>query len=42
MTAVGYLAKPEDIAPAVSLLASKEGHFITGSTLLVDGGRVYD
>jgi acetoin reductase-like protein len=42
LTAVGYMAKPEDIAPVISLLASKEGHFITGTTICVDGGRVFD
>jgi 3-oxoacyl-[acyl-carrier protein] reductase len=31
---------PEDIAAAVAFLASAEAAFITGQTLLVDGGRV--
>jgi meso-butanediol dehydrogenase / (S,S)-butanediol dehydrogenase / diacetyl reductase len=29
---------PEEIASAVSFLASEEASFITGTTLIVDGG----
>src|SRR5665213_249359 len=36
----GAIGKPEDIAAAVAFLASDEARFITGTTLLVDGGRV--
>jgi NAD(P)-dependent dehydrogenase (short-subunit alcohol dehydrogenase family) len=32
--------KPEDIVPAVAFLASEEAHWITGSTVNVDGGMV--
>jgi NAD(P)-dependent dehydrogenase (short-subunit alcohol dehydrogenase family) len=32
------MAKPEDIAPAVSFLLSDEASYITGHNLLVDGG----
>jgi len=32
------LGRPEDVAPAVSFLASEEATFITGQTLSVSGG----
>lgn len=35
----GTLGEPDDIAAAVAFLASGEAKFITGQTLLVDGGR---
>lgn len=35
---LGRIAVPMDIAPAVLFLASKEAAFITGASLLVDGG----
>ena len=35
---VGYVGSPEDIAPAVLLLCSNEGRYITGAELLIDGG----
>jgi NAD(P)-dependent dehydrogenase (short-subunit alcohol dehydrogenase family) len=35
---IGRLGEPEDIAGAALLLASKAGSFITGQTLVVDGG----
>ena len=34
----GYIGKPEDISPAVLLLCSEEGRYITGSEIKVDGG----
>lgn len=34
----GRLGKPEDIAPAILFLASREAGYITGQTLTVDGG----
>ena len=34
----GYIGKPEDIAPAVLLLCSDEGRYITGADLKIDGG----
>jgi len=37
---VGAVGKPEDIAAAVCFLASDEARFITGTTLVVDGGRL--
>lgn len=35
----GHAAKPDEIAAAVSYLASPEAAFITGQTLFVDGGK---
>lgn len=37
---VGSLGKPEDIGYAVCFLASKETRFITGQTIIVDGGQI--
>ena len=37
-TPLGWLAKPEDIAPAAVYLASSEADFVTGTCLVVDGG----
>lgn len=34
----GYIGKPEDIAPAILLLCSEEGRYITGTDLIIDGG----
>jgi len=36
----GAVGKPEDVAAAVAFLASDEAKFITGTTLVVDGGRL--
>ncbi len=36
----GAVGKPEDIAAAVAFLACDEARFITGTTLVVDGGRL--
>jgi NAD(P)-dependent dehydrogenase (short-subunit alcohol dehydrogenase family) len=38
---LGELCEPEDIANAVLFLASERARFITGQTLLVNGGRVF-
>lgn len=38
-TPLGRLETPEDLTGAVIFLASSESDFITGQTLLVDGGR---
>lgn len=35
---IGHLGKPEDIANAFLYLASDESSFVTGTTLVVDGG----
>ncbi|GAA2137900.1 SDR family oxidoreductase [Nocardioides koreensis] len=37
-TPLGRIAQPEEIAAAVAFLAGDESSFITGSTLVVDGG----
>ncbi len=37
---VGKLGEPEDVGYAVLFLASDEARFITGQTLIVDGGQV--
>ena len=34
----GYVGEPEDIAPAVLVLCSDEGKYITGSEIIIDGG----
>jgi len=38
-SSLGIVGKPEDIANAVLFFASDESGYITGKTLLVDGGR---
>jgi NAD(P)-dependent dehydrogenase (short-subunit alcohol dehydrogenase family) len=35
---VGRVARPEEIASAIAYLASDEAEFVTGSTLVIDGG----
>ncbi len=34
----GYIGEPADISPAVLLLASNEGRYITGADIVIDGG----
>jgi acetoacetyl-CoA reductase/3-oxoacyl-[acyl-carrier protein] reductase len=38
-TPAGFVGEPEDVAAAVAFLVSDEARFITGQTLLIDGGR---
>ena len=35
---VGYVGEPEDVAGLVSYLASKESRFLTGQSIVIDGG----
>jgi len=39
ISSLGIFGKPEDVANAVLFFASDDSRFITGKTLLVDGGR---
>lgn len=39
VSSLGMIGKPEDIANAVLFFASDDARFVTGKTLLVDGGR---
>ncbi|MBV8911675.1 MAG: SDR family oxidoreductase [Acetobacteraceae bacterium] len=38
-TPAGFIAEPEDVAGLVAYLASTEARFVTGQTILIDGGR---
>lgn len=38
-TPVGFVAEPEDVAGLVAYLASREARFVTGQSILIDGGR---
>ena len=38
-TPLGRLGKPEDVAYGALFLASEESSFMTGSELVIDGGR---
>jgi len=37
---MGRLGEPEDIGHAMAFLASDEAKYITGQTLVVDGGQI--
>ena len=39
-TAVGRIGRPEELAYLVAFLASAKSSYITGTTILVDGGLV--
>ena len=38
-TPIGFIGTPEDVAHTVAFLASDKSRFITGQTILIDGGR---
>lgn len=38
-TPAGFIAEPEDVAGLIAYLASVEARFVTGQTILIDGGR---
>jgi NAD(P)-dependent dehydrogenase (short-subunit alcohol dehydrogenase family) len=38
-TPAGFVGEPDDVAATIAFLASDEARFITGQTLLIDGGR---
>ena len=38
-TPAGFVAAPEDVAGLATYLASAEARFVTGQTILIDGGR---
>jgi NAD(P)-dependent dehydrogenase (short-subunit alcohol dehydrogenase family) len=38
-TPMGYIAEPEDVGNVVAFLASEDSRFITGQSVLIDGGR---
>lgn len=39
--ALGYLSTPEDVAAGVAFLAGPDSNYMTGQTLVVDGGMVF-
>jgi NAD(P)-dependent dehydrogenase (short-subunit alcohol dehydrogenase family) len=39
-TALGRIGEPEDIGSAVAFLVSDAASWITGETLVIDGGQV--
>ncbi|TFK50482.1 NAD(P)-binding protein [Heliocybe sulcata] len=42
MTATGTFGSPEEIGALVSYLVSDAAKFVTGQTILIDGGTVFD
>jgi meso-butanediol dehydrogenase/(S,S)-butanediol dehydrogenase/diacetyl reductase len=39
--AMGRLSEPEDVAAAVAFLAGPDSNYMTGQTLIVDGGMQF-
>lgn len=39
--ALGRLSQPEDVAACVSFLAGLDSDYMTGQSLLIDGGMVF-
>jgi NAD(P)-dependent dehydrogenase (short-subunit alcohol dehydrogenase family) len=40
-TALGRLGRPEEVATAIAFLLTDAASYITGTTLVVDGGLTY-
>ncbi|HEX5900441.1 MAG TPA: SDR family oxidoreductase [Solirubrobacteraceae bacterium] len=40
LTPLGRIGSPEDVAGAVAFLASDRASWITGETLVIDGGQI--
>ncbi|WP_155396941.1 SDR family oxidoreductase, partial [Bacteroides fragilis] len=36
--AIPYLGEPQDVAATIAFLASEDARYITGQTIVVDGG----
>ena len=36
---MGFVAEPEDVAGVVAFLASDDARYVTGQSILIDGGR---
>jgi acetoacetyl-CoA reductase/3-oxoacyl-[acyl-carrier protein] reductase len=36
---MGFIGEPEDVARVVAFLASDDSRYITGQSILIDGGR---
>lgn len=41
LTALGRTSVPEDVSNTVSYLASKDSDFMTGQTIVIDGGIIF-
>jgi len=41
LTALGRTSVPEDVSKVVSFLAGPDSEFVTGQTLVVDGGIIF-
>jgi NAD(P)-dependent dehydrogenase (short-subunit alcohol dehydrogenase family) len=41
LTPLGRVGEPEDMLGALTFLISEESAFVTGQTLLVNGGRLF-
>jgi NAD(P)-dependent dehydrogenase (short-subunit alcohol dehydrogenase family) len=41
LTALGRASTPEDLQGVVSFLSSKDSDFMTGQTIVCDGGIIY-
>jgi len=42
LTALGRVSEPEDVSKTVSYLASPDSDFMTGQTLIIDGGIIFN